>query len=577
MSRKTTAALIAALGINFAIAGGALMLANLNQPTAYDASAELSLAGGEAVGEVAGVAAQPAAGDLVVALKAAQQGGNTRVSFTCGKAIPGGREVHAGTWDSIGGAVLYRPKSQTLAAIEAVFDTRSLRTDEHALTTTVTTKEKWFDIDNHPTARFVCNQVKPIEPGDSASASSGSAWANREAATHELIGTFTLNGITKPIAIPARLAFAGPSLTLDASFVILRSDYQVDKRSSSVAGTLGGAVSEVDDQVQMTVRLTASPDPMLVIAELAKDLEAQHAEIASINAQLKRATAGIDLVSQKFRDMESKIERMAMTSPKTVDLSNIPNRYTDTLATGTQDKRFDMVLVPGDASKAIDPFYLSTHEVRWAMLIDWIYSDEVTEAQAAAEIEAGFRPSKVWGTLAQQFQVGHSDHPAMGMTLLTAEAYCKWLSEKTGRRYRLPTRDEWLHAFDLGGGMPENLSDYAWHAGNAVFDDKLLQDVTGGIGTKKPNKLGVYDMLGNVAEWVTQTGEQRLVVGGSIGEQPEQITRDWVAVEDFDVWSASYPQLPISRYWYVDYYYSGIRLVCEPASVAANPPVAKDE
>ena len=162
----------------------------------------------------------------------------------------------------------------------------------------------------------------------------------------------------------------------------------------------------------------------------------------------------------------------------------------------------------------------------------------------------------------------------MGMTRLTAEAFCKWLSKKTGRKYRLPTHQEWLHALELGGGIPGDLGPVAWHKQNAVISNETFVSITSPVGSKHPNQLGIHDMLGSVAEWVTKTGDVHYVVGGSINTPPDEIAEAWKAVEDLEVWSASYPNLPVSRYWYVDYYYSGIRLVCEPASVAANPPKA---
>ena len=83
--------------------------------------------------------------------------------------------------------------------------------------------------------------------------------------------------------------------------------------------------------------------------------------------------------------------------------------------------------------------------------------------------------------------------------------YCKKLSEKEGKTYRLPTEAEWEYACRAGtttnwsfGNDESDLGEYAWHGKNASdIGEKFAHQVR----LKKPNAFGLYDMHGNVFEW----------------------------------------------------------------------------
>lgn len=97
---------------------------------------------------------------------------------------------------------------------------------------------------------------------------------------------------------------------------------------------------------------------------------------------------------------------------------------------------------------------------------------------------------------------GRETRPVINVSWEDATAYCKWLSERTGKHYRLLTEAEWEYACRADsttrycfGNDEQRLGEYAWYADNAG-------DTTHPVREKLPNTWGLYDLHGNVLEWV---------------------------------------------------------------------------
>jgi len=124
-----------------------------------------------------------------------------------------------------------------------------------------------------------------------------------------------------------------------------------------------------------------------------------------------------------------------------------------------------------------------------------IAETEITFAQWDACVADGGCPASRRGAaVAGDHGWGRADRPVINVTWSEANAYARWLSEKTGETYRLPTESEWEYAAKAG---PEVQPDPA-AANYAASDLGRTQPV----GAYAPNALGLRDMMGNVWEWV---------------------------------------------------------------------------
>jgi formylglycine-generating enzyme required for sulfatase activity len=103
---------------------------------------------------------------------------------------------------------------------------------------------------------------------------------------------------------------------------------------------------------------------------------------------------------------------------------------------------------------------------------------------------------------------GRDDRPVTNISWDEAKIYSAWLAKQTGKPYRLLSEAEWEYAARAGnpgrysfGDDETQLGEYAWFSNNS--DSK-----TQPVGTKKPNAFGLYDMHGNVWQWVEDCYEE---------------------------------------------------------------------
>lgn len=521
-----------------------------------------------AITDVAGVTAND--GDRAFDLASLDEGGNTQVIWHCGKTLAGVRSDYAAAWIRVQGRVLVTPATRTLRAGEIHVAVGAMRGHgEHpapnALLNTVRANG-WFLEAEHPTAVFRASAIAARAAGQQAPLGGAvDGW------THTLSGTMQINGIEHPLTVAARVEVSDDGVRIDTVFPISRKTFGVGKRQGFEPP------ADVDDEVVIEVRAHATSDPLRVVSELNRQLVAQQAATGALDDRVGNLTARLERAEAALDDLRRAVAKGGAATAQATTVTKLPARFTDRVDYRNSDgnpqhkdlgyaAEFEMVLAPGDPAAGIAPFYVQTTEVTWQMFRAWSYCEDVADdTRTAAMRAADLRPSPCYDDASRGF--GFEGRAALGLSRRTALAFCRFLSEKTGRSYRLLSGAEWTWLANATGGVPTDPQAVAWLRSNADTD-LFGEPMPMPVGQKPANALGLHDFWGNVAEWVMD--DTQYVRGGSYLSENHELTLEWRVDESQDIWNATYPNTPKSRWWYRDRFDMGFRLACDPVNLPAG-------
>jgi len=199
---------------------------------------------------------------------------------------------------------------------------------------------------------------------------------------------------------------------------------------------------------------------------------------------------------------------------------------------------------------AVERFQVWRTEVPWD-LFDIFYLRLDVPRDLRDSVDARTRPSRPYGAPDRGF--GHRGFPVISVSHGAAVRFAAWLSERTGHRYTVPTDAQWQRVADLAFATGDPL---ASHIVSGVAG-------TAPIGSLAADRLGLHDLLGNAAEWVTAADGTPWLRGGAFSDAPDVVGPSTRALQRTE-WNATDPQVPKSRWWLSDAPFAGIRLVRIP-------------
>jgi formylglycine-generating enzyme required for sulfatase activity len=241
----------------------------------------------------------------------------------------------------------------------------------------------------------------------------------------------------------------------------------------------------------------------------------------------------------------------------------------------------------------VKPFWIEEHETTWEEYLQFAQKylleshkgrTDLTVNEKAADAMAKPTPAYDPGSISHD-NYGKPGYPASGLTNYAAQVYCKWLTNLTGRYNRLPTEAEWEYACRAGtktaysfGDNAEKLDDHGWHFGNSDGSSQKIMK-------KKPNPWGLFDMHGNLSEWVLEQhdaktyssrkkdafaapvkivkgdGYGQIARGGNCEDDEPVNLRSARRLFSVEEWKLQDPQFPKSIWWVTDAAYVGFRVV----------------
>jgi len=252
----------------------------------------------------------------------------------------------------------------------------------------------------------------------------------------------------------------------------------------------------------------------------------------------------------------------------------------------------------------ISPFFMARIEVSWDEYLAF-FKETGAEGKTAdaylntQEVDGISGPTPPWGAPDQGW--GKGKMPAITMTHHAAEVYCQWLSQVSGKTYRLPTEAEWEYAARGGSETPYFFEGEPKDFVKEGLKNKLFGIDTAGIASHvsyvensgarsqtpdqfKSNPFGLVNMLGNVAEFCSDwyapdayaaysdgikdpsgpaSGEEHVIRGGSFMDDASKVRAAARAQTQTVKWLKTDPQIPKSIWWYSDAIHVGFRVVCE--------------
>lgn len=255
----------------------------------------------------------------------------------------------------------------------------------------------------------------------------------------------------------------------------------------------------------------------------------------------------------------------------------------------------------------VSPFFMAEVETTWDEYLAFYAqtsgegrSSDTEGSRLEKQLDAISGATPPYGQPDQGWGMGQ--RPVVSISHHAAETYCRWLSQVTGKKYRLPTEAEWEYAARAGSQTPYFFEKEGDEASvrlkvgkmkirvHVQMDSLMVYKKNSHSKTQEPsyvtaNAFGLKNLIGNVAEFCADwyapdtyarypegmlidpkgpaEGKEHVVRGGTFRDEAANLRSAARSYTKTEQWLRTDPQMPKSIWWYSDCFHVGFRVVCD--------------
>ncbi len=300
-------------------------------------------------------------------------------------------------------------------------------------------------------------------------------------------------------------------LVLIGAFLLIGASIGCDRSASDLDDEIDAVIAQPQGDGSVTIVIKGSREQLRLVRVLANQLTAIDSVAAGPSSTEFEVESGFYVIQFESNRPAIAVPAIRPIAPERieVEIQPVPDSQAgwcwipagpalvgDTLGVGRANERPARI-------ETVQAFWLAEKEITNGQYAEFLNHYVGQQKQIPSNwIDLESRKCLIERNESGKFFSPDSDLPLVMVSLYGARAYCEWLTESTGQLHRLPSEIEWEKA----ARGPES---FVYSYGN-IYQQAGANQESGQlkpVGSYPPNSFGLYDMTGNVFEWMADAAD----------------------------------------------------------------------